>query len=189
MKTTPRQTLRGSVYAVSALVVLMSGALALTVRANEARADLEVHLRLVEVAPGRVAHGPSATGVATIEVTVEARSATSDPAVRVLHPNGTTWAVKGRALALGRPAWIDPEGRAIDAGRDGQVLPARRPMRTTIEVPLEGSGLHEIGVAVTGVVDGQTLAAQSFVRAALGVADGRPVDDGTHANFPVKGIE
>jgi hypothetical protein len=168
--------------------MLAAGAFALT-GANEARADLEVHLRLVAVAPGRVAHGPAATGIARIEVTVEARNATSDVRLRVLRADGTDWTVQGRPFALDRPMWIVPEGYPIDSGPDGQVLPARRPMRTTIEVPLEGSALHDVGVALTGVVDGRTLTAQSFVRAALGVSDGQPVDDGTFAHFPVKGIE
>jgi hypothetical protein len=175
---------------VAVVTALASSALTLTrpVLANEPLNEIGVELRLVGTTPGRIPTGASATGVATIEVLVEAREATSDVELRVLRPDGSAWTVKGRPYAAARPEWSTPAGMRLEPGVHGVSVPARGALHTTLLVPLEGAALHEIVVAVKGVAGGAPVASEAIVRAPLGVPDHRPVDDGTYAHFPVKAV-
>ena len=157
--------------------------------ANEPLNELGVELRLVDTTPGKVLTGPSATGVAKIDVLVEARDATSDLELQVLRADGSAWTVKGRPFAIARPEWATPTGKRLEAGAHGVAVPARGALHTTLLVPLEGAALHEIVVAVKGVSGGVPIASEGVVHAALGVPDHRPVDDGTYARFPVKEVK
>jgi len=157
--------------------------------ATEAKSDLGVQLRLLEAVPGNGRGGPAMTGAARIEVFVEAFRATSDIQLSVLRPDGSAWEVKGRPFSVGRPLWSDPDGEPLEPGDDGQTVPARGGIRTTIVVPLQGADIHEIMIVVTGLVGGEQIATEGVVRAVLGVQDNQPVDDGTQANFFLKEVE
>jgi hypothetical protein len=172
-----------------ATFVSAAATLARPASATEALGDLGVQLRLVEIVPGRGAAGPSMTGIAKIEVLVEAFRATNEIELRVLRPDGSAWTVKTRPYSTGPLAWSDPGGEPLEPGADGQSIPARGAIRTTVAVPLEGAAIHEIVVAVTGVVGGDPISTEGIVRAALGVPDNQPVDDGTYANFPLKEVK
>jgi hypothetical protein len=177
----------------SALASLALGGVTLVqpVSANEALGDLSVQLRLVEMIPAKGPAGPGMTGIAKVEVLVQAFRQTSDIQLRILRPDGSAWRVKGRPIDAGRPDWTDPGGEPMEPGDDGQAVPARGAIRTTIVVPLEGAAIHEIVVGVTGLVGGDPIATSGVVRAAWGVPDSLPVDDGTEANVlvKVKGVE
>lgn len=176
---------------VAVVTALASSAPTLTrpVFANEPLNELGVELRLVETTPGKILAGSAATGVAKIEVLVEARQATSDVELRVLRADGSAWTVKGRPYAAVQPEWSTPAGTRLESGVHGVSVPARGALHTTLLVPLEGAALHEIVVAVKGVSGGAPIASEAVVRAALGVPDHRPVDDGTYAHFPVKEVK
>jgi len=107
----------------------------------------------------------------------------------VLRPDGSAWTVKTRPFTTRDLAWSDPGGEPLEPGADGPSIPARGAIRTTIAVPLEGAAIHEIVVAVTGLVGGDPIATEGVVRAVLGVSDNQPVDDGIHANFSLKEVK
>jgi hypothetical protein len=176
----------------SAVVLVALALVAVTVgrrvSAAEALDDLGVQLRLVELVPANGPAGPSKLGVAKVEVLVQAFRSTSDLELRILHADGSTWKVKGRPIESGRPAWADPSGEPLEPGADGLAIPARGAIRTTIVVPLDGAAIHEIVVAVTGLVGGEPIATEAVVRVAWGVPDNQPVDDGTYANFTVSEV-
>ncbi len=171
--------------AVPALVALALGQPA---SATEAKGDFGLTLRLVETAHGK-GRGPSMTGAARIEVSLEAFRATKDIQLSVLRPDGSTWTAKGRKFETGPLAWTDPGGEPQEPGADGQTVPARGMIRTTIVVPLEGADIHEIVVSVTGLAGGDRVSTEGVVRTALGVPDNQPVDDGIHANFSLKEVK
>ena len=156
--------------------------------ATEAKGDLGLQLRLVDVSPQNGRGGPSMTGVARIEVFVEAFRATKDIQLSVLRPDGSTWKVKGHPFAVGRPIWSGPAGEPQEPGGDGQSVPARGGIRTTIVVPLQGADVHEIMVVVTGLMGGDQISTEGVVRAVLGVPDNQPIDDGVRANFSLQGV-
>jgi len=156
--------------------------------ATEAKGDLGLQLRLVDTAQGKGHVGPSMTGVARIEVFVEAFRAVKDIQLSVLRPDGSTWRVKGRPFRTGPLTWSGPAGEPQEPGADGQAVPPRGAIRTTIAVPLEGAGIHEIVVTATGLVNGEPVKTEGVLRVALGVPDNQPVDDGVHANFALKGV-
>ncbi len=157
--------------------------------AAESLGDLGVQLRLVELVPRKGPAGPSMTGLATIEVLVEAFRATNDIQLRVVRPDGSGWTVKTRPYSIGLLDWSDPGGEPLEPGAEGPSIPARGGIRTTFAVPLEGAAIHEIVVVVTGLVDGVPIATEGIVRAAMGVPDNQPVDDGTYANFSLKEVK
>ena len=157
--------------------------------ATEAKGDLDLQLRLVETVPGRGPAGPSMIGVAKIEVFVEAFRATGDIELRVLRPDGSAWTVKARPFPTHGLVWTNSGGEPLEPGTDGPSIPARGAIRTTIAVPLDGAAIHEIVVAVTGLVGGDPIATEGVVRAVLGVSDNQPVDDGIHANFSLKEVK
>jgi hypothetical protein len=176
---------RAGLGTAAALAML---ALARPVSATEGTGDLSLTLRLVETANGQ-GRGPSMTGAARIEVVLEAFRATTDVQLSVLRPDGSIWTAKGRKFATGPLAWTDPDGEPQEPGADGQTVPSRGIIRTTIVVPLEGADIHEIVVSVTGLANGERVATEGVVRAALGVPDNQPVDDGNRANFSLKGVK
>ena len=176
---------RAGLGTAAALAMLV---LAQPAYATEGTGDLGLTLRLVEAAAGK-GRGPSMTGVARIEVSLEAFRATKDIQLSVLRPDGSTWTAKGRKFDTGPLGWTDPGGEPQEPGADGQSIPARGMIRTTIVVPLEGADIHEIVVSLTGLVDGNPIATEGVVRAVLGVPDDQPVDDGVHANFSLKEVK
>lgn len=172
-----------------AMIALVAAVPAGRAYASEAKGDLGLQLRLIETAHGKGHGGPSMTGIARIEVLVEAFRATNDIQLSVLRPDGSTWEVNSHPFALGRPTWTGPGGEPQEPGADGQSVAARGAIRTTIVVPLQGADIHEIVITATGVLDGQPIKTEGVVRAVLGVPDNQPVDDGTHANFSLKEVE
>jgi len=179
-------------WSVVVVVTALAGSaptLTRPVFANEPSNELAVELRLVETTPEKTLSGSSATGVAKIEVLVESRETTNDLELRLLHPDGSAWTVKGRPYAAARPDWATPSGERLDAGVRSVSVPARGALRATLLVPLEGAALHEIVVAVNGVSGGVPVATEGIVRAALGVPENPVVDDGTYAHFPVKAVK
>jgi len=188
MKTLRTQrTWPGTVVALATLA-LAAVVPATRALANEAKSDLGVQLRLLETAQGNGLGGPSMTGIARIEVFVEAFRATDEIQLSVLRPDGSTWKVHGRPFGVGRPVWTGPGGEPQEPGDNGQSVPARGGIRTTIVVPLQGADIHEIMVVVTGLVNGEPISTEGVVRAVLGVADNQPIDDGTYANFSLQGV-
>ena len=173
-------------FAMLALVAALPAGRA---NAAEAKDDLGLQLRLIETAQGKGHVGPSMTGVARIEVFVEAFRAVKDIQLSVLRPDGSTWSVKGRPFRTGPLNWRNPAGEPQEPSADGQSVPPRGAIRTTIAVPLEGAAIHEIVVTATGLVDGEPIKTEGVVRVALGVPDNQPVDDGVHANFALQGVK
>jgi hypothetical protein len=169
---------------VSLALTVAAVTLARPVGATEALGDLDVQLRVVELTPDREHAGPSTAGVAKIEVLVQAFHETRDVQLRVLRADGSEWSVKGRPVAIGRPAWTGPGGEPLEPDANGPTVRARGAIRTTIVVPLAGAEVHEIFVAVTGRAGEDPVATSGAVRAALGGSHA-PVDDGTYANFSV----
>jgi hypothetical protein len=157
--------------------------------ALEAKADLNLELRLLQTVPGRVATGAGATGTARVEVAIDALWPTREVSLRVEKADGSPWMVKGRAFAVRPVGWTDAGGEPLEPGTSGPSIPSRGVIHTTIEVPLEGAAYHEIVVRVTGVTDAGTLVTESVVRAPLGVSPNLPVDDGTFATFSVQGVK
>jgi hypothetical protein len=174
---------------VLAVFALAASAIAQPVYATEGMGDLGLQLRLVETVPGKGPAGPTMTGVARIEVLVEAFRATDGVALRVVRPDGSAWTVKTRPFTSADLAWSDPGGEPLEPDADGPSIPARGAIRTTIAVPLEGAAIHEIVVTVTGLVGGEPIATEGVVRAVFGVPDNQPVDDGIHANFSLKEVK
>lgn len=172
----------GSAF-VRAVIALAAVILARPISATEALSDLDVQLHIVDLSPEMGPAGSSMTGVAKIEVLVNALRETRDVQLRILRPDGSTWTENGRPFSIGRPAWTGPGGEPIEPGADGQSIRARGAIRSTIVVPLKGASVHEIVVAVTGLVGGDPISTSGVVRAALGDAPTQPVDDGTRANF------
>jgi hypothetical protein len=188
--TTPRikraWPLIAATLAMLALVAVVPARPAL---ATEAKDDLGLQLRLVETSSQKGHGGPSMTGVARIEVLVEAFRATKDIQLSVLRPNGSEWTVNGRRFTTGALAWSDPGGEPQESDANGPSVPAHGAMRTTIAVPLQGAAIHEIVVTATGLVDGEPIKTEGVVRVALGVPDNQPVDDGIYANFSLQEVK
>ena len=174
------------VVGVLALAALVWGPPA---RATEPMGDLGVQLHLLDLVPGKGPVGPSMTGVARIEVLVQAFRETRDVELRILRPDGSAWSLKGRPLPSDRPFWHGPGGEPLEPGTNGQVVAARGAIRSTIVVPLEGASVHEIVVAVTGFVGDDPIRTSAVVRVPLGVDDDQPVDDGIHANFSLQEVK
>jgi hypothetical protein len=161
-----------------------------TAFANEAKDDFALQLRLVETSAQKGHVGPSMTGIARIEVFLEAVRATRDIQISVTRPDGSTWVSKGRRFATGVLDWRGPGGEPLEPQEPGAgpVLRAHGGMRTLIAVPLEGADIHEIVVKATGLMEGEPIATEAVVRAPLGVPDNQPVDDGVHATFSLQGV-
>jgi hypothetical protein len=188
--TTLRITRAGFLTAVAlATLAIFAVVPAGHIYANEAKGDLALQLRLVETSSQHGRVGPSMTAVARIEVFVEAFRATKDIRLSVLRPDGSTWKVKGRRFSTGTLDWTDPTGEPQEAGGGEPSIPAHGAIRTMIAVPLEGAAIHEIVVTATGLVEGQPVKTEGVVRAALGVPDNQPVDDGVHANFALQEVK
>jgi hypothetical protein len=188
MKKRKTNSQPSKVWSILAAAVVLA-ALSPRAHALEAKADLNVELRLLQTVPGRVATGAEATGVARIEVAVDALRPTRDVTLRIEKPDGTPWTVKGRSFAVRPVGWTDAGGEPLEPGVSGPSIPSRGVIRTTIEVPLEGAALHEIIVRALGVTDAGTLMTEAVVRAPLGVTPNLPVDDGTFANFNLQGVK
>jgi hypothetical protein len=159
--------------------------------ATEAKDEFGLQLRLVETLAQKGHGGPSMTGIARIEVFLEAVRATKDIQLSVTRPDGSVWTFKGRRFATGVLDWRGPGGDPLEpqeAGASAPVLRAHGGMRTVIAVPLEGADIHEIVVKATGLMEGQPMATEAVVRAPLGVSDNQPVDDGVRANFALTGV-
>ena len=174
-------------WSILAAAILLA-ALAPRAHANEAKADLNLELRLLETVPGRVATGAQATGVARIEVAVDALRPTREVTLRIEKPDGTPWTVQGRSFAVRPVGWTDAGGEPLEPAAGGPSIPGRGVIRTTIEVPLEGAALHEIVVRAQGVTDAGGLTTEAVVRAPLGVDPKLPVDDGAFVNFNLQGV-
>jgi hypothetical protein len=174
-----------------AMLALVSALPAGHASASEAKDDFGLQLRLVETPQAKGRLGPAMTGIARIEVFVEAFRATRNIQLSVLRPDGSTWTVKGRRFTTGALDWSGPGGEPLEPQEPdatGPTIRAHGGMRTMIAVPLEGAAIHEIVVTATGVVDGEPVKTEGVLRVALGVPDIQPVDDGVHANFGLKGV-
>ena len=173
------------------MIALAAVVSVMTAFANEAKEDFALQLRLVETSAQKGHVGPSMTGIARIELFLEAFRATRNIQISVLRPDGSTWVVKGRRFETGPLDWRGPGGEPLEpqeADADGPVLRARGGMKTMIAVPLEGADIHEIVVKATGLMEGDPVATEAVVRAPLGVPDNQPVDDGERANFSLQGV-
>jgi len=157
--------------------------------ATEPMGDLNVQLRVVEIVPGNRAAGPEMMGVARIEVFVEALRAASDIQLNVVRPDGAAWVGPKGSFTSGELDWSDPSGAPVRLGSRGPSVPSRGAIRTRIVVPLNGAGVHEIAVTVTGLSGGKPIVTEGMVRVALGVAGNGPVDDGEYAHFPLQEVK
>jgi hypothetical protein len=174
------------VLGVIALVAIPRGRPA---SATEPMGDLGVSLRLVEAVPGNRAAGPAMTGVARIEVLVEAFRPTREIQMSVVRPDGSSWSRNKGSFTTGELDWSDPSGAPVRLGSRGPSVPSRGAIRTTITVPLSGAGMHEIGVTVTGLSGGKPIATEGMVRVGMGVPENELDDDGKYANFPLKEVK
>jgi len=130
-----------------ALVMVVACALSL-VRGIESRADLGVTLRLIGTSPVH-ASGKTA-GVARIEVTVDAFRETEILSVDVVGPRGEPWGSRSGLRIPSSQAWTDATGRQVDTTSKEARVAARGLLKTFIEVPLEGAGVHDVVVRVVG---------------------------------------
>ncbi|HZN54102.1 MAG TPA: hypothetical protein VFB67_02165 [Candidatus Polarisedimenticolaceae bacterium] len=167
------------------------GATTHTAQALEGKGDLNVQLRLVETVPGAVKTGSSASGIARIDILVEAFRATQGIRLAVVKADGTEWTFRSRPFAATNLTWTDPGGEPFEPDAAGPTVPARGAIRTEIAVPLEGAAIHEIVIKILGTVDGEPIATEGVLRVALGVPDGLPVEDAdnTYANFPLQEVK
>lgn len=167
---------------VAVLAVAASSAPPL-LHATEGRADLGVTLRLLGTSPVH-ASGKMA-GVARIELTVDAFRETEILSVDVVGPHGEPWGSRSGLRIPSSQAWTDATGRQVDTASKEARVAARGLLKTFIEVPLEGAGVHDVVVRVVGRSGGQMLEAEDALRVPYGVP--RVVqDDGTVANVPVR---
>jgi hypothetical protein len=163
----------------------------MTAFANEAKEDFSLQLRLVETSAQKGQVGPSMTGIARIELFLEAFRATRDIQISVTRPDGSVWTSKGRRFATGPLDWSGPGGEPLEPQEPGAGAPVLRAlggMKTMIAVPLEGANIHEIVVKATGLMEGESVTTEAVVRAPLGVPDNQPVDDGERAHFSLQGV-
>jgi hypothetical protein len=162
----------------------------MTAFANEAKENFALQLRLVETSAQKGHVGPSMTGIARIELFLEAFRATRDIQISVVRPDGSTWTVKGRRFQADPLDWRGPGGEPLEPQEPGgaPVLGARGGMKTMIAVPLEGADIHGFVVKATGLMEGESVATEAVLRAPLGVPDNQPVDDGERANFSLQGV-
>lgn len=184
---TPNRKPGGPTWILLACTALATTFLVTGARANEARGDLNLELRLVETTPLNVAKGAEMLGVAKIDVALDAFRAAEQVTISVEGPDGGTLTFKAKPVQLGTPTWTDPGGEPLEPGPAGTTIPARGVITTHINVPLQGQEIHEIVVRITAIVGGQPMTTEAVVRAALGVDLNLPVEDGTYANFAVKG--
>ena len=124
-----------------------------------------------------------------MEVVVDAFRATESIRLNVEKPDGTAWTFRARPFALDNLTWSDPSGEPQETGGGDPFIPARGAIRTTIVVPLDGAAIHEIVIKVVGTVGGEPIETEGVLRVAFGVPDGLPVEDGTHANFPLQEVK
>lgn len=181
-------TQRARLGTAVALIALAAVVPVLTAFANEAKEDFALQLRLVETSAQKGHVGPSMTGIARIELFLEAFRATRNIEISVLRPDGSAWVVKGRRFETGPLDWRGPGGEPQEADADGPILSARGGMKTMIAVPLEGADIHEIVVKATGLMESDPVATEAVVRAPLGVPDNQPADDGERATFSLQGV-
>lgn len=176
----------------AALVVLSAALLAAIVvvpaAASEGKADLNVQLRLVDTEAGRGAAGVP-TGVARIDVLIDAYRVTKAIQLQVERPDGSVWSFKAKPFRLGRLTWTDAGGEPLEPGVEGPSVPALGTIRTTIAVPLEGAAIHEVVVRVSGMAGGEALATEGALRIVFGVPDNAPVDDGETASFSLMEVK
>jgi len=189
MITRPSPRRQGFVWVVLAAAALVVSAGARESRASEAKGDLNLQLRLIETVPVRGSSGPSMTGLARIELLVDAFRQAREVQVAVERPDGTSWTFNGRPFNLRPDDWTDPGGEPLEPDGSGPVVPARGAIRTTIQVPLNGAMIHGIVVRVTALIGDETVTTEAYLTAALGVAPNLPVDDGTFATFSLQEVK
>ena len=170
-------------------VAVLAAAAARGARASEAKGDLNLSLRLVEIIPGKSVAGSPPNGIARIEVIVDAFEATQQLELTVERADGSPWTVKGRPVTPRPSPYTTPGGEPWEPGADGITVPSRGTLRTMIEVPLEGAAVHEIILRATGLAAGSLVTTEAMVLAALGAPLNLPVDDGTVANFGLQGVK
>lgn len=170
---TSRLTILGVGLCVAALG--MSAA-----HAAEAKANFELQARIAEVASTK-----GGTGVATIEVFLEAFQEARSIALAVEGPDGREWALRGRVFVLDRPTWTAPGGEPLDPGVEGVSVPSKGMILTTIAVPFEIAGPREIVLRATGIADAETVVATAVVRVILAGDRQAIVEQDGLANFAI----
>ena len=158
--------------------------------ATEPKGDLALEARVVETVMSRGALGLAPSGVARIEVALEAFRQADDVVLRLETPDGRPLTFRSRPIEL-VPAWRDARGVGLAPGARGIVVPARGKILTRLEVPLEGVAVHRIVVKATAVSGEQEAATESFVLVPLGDPKQVIKDDPETglANFTVGGGE
>jgi hypothetical protein len=111
------------------------------------------------------------TGIARIELFLEAFRATRNIQISVVRPMGPSGSSKDAdsrpVLWTGAAPAAEPlEPQEADA--DGPILSARGGMKTMIAVPLEGANVHEIVVKATGLMEGDLVTTEAVLRAPVG---------------------
>jgi hypothetical protein len=180
--------LRGFACGVIGVAVLLVMAPSPNARASEAKGDLNIELRLIDTVPAIAVARTVPTGVAKIEVVVDAFRGAHGVQLSVERPDGSPWTFNGRPASFQPVAWTAVSGEPEEPGGDGMTLPPQGVIRTTIEVPLGGAAVHEIIVRVRGFVGDDPVTTEAIVKAPLGVAPSVPVDDGTHINVAVQAV-
>jgi hypothetical protein len=137
--------------------------------ATEPAGALDLEVRLVEVARGADAGPDTPAGHARLAVVVRSLAPIEGLSLEILHPDGTPWAMDppmaGRTLAWEKrptePPVELPNGSVSLGPKDRAV--------TRLDVPLEGTAIHEIIVRASGLLGGQPIATEAMVEAPLGV--------------------
>ena len=181
-----KQALRGWRVASVPAVVLVAALSLSGVRAAEALGDLDLQARILQIVPGK-GSAAAAFGVAKVELLLQAAYDTSGIDLRVASPDGRTWKIKSGPFSPGRIPWTRPDGgEPYEAGDGSTAIDRHGSLRAVIDVPMEGAAIHEMVFEVSGIGPTGPIHTTAVVRAALGVPDRLPVDDGTVATFPME---
>ena len=187
MERKPVMTARLGVVLAAFAIAL--GATPQPAQALEAKADLNVQLRLVETIPAAAKTGSSANGVARIDVLVDAFRLTNGIRLAIEKPDGTAWTFRSRPVTANNLTWTGPGGEPLEPDAEGPSVPARGAIRTSIAVPLEGAAIHEIIVKVLGTVGGEPIGTEGAIRVTFGVPDPITIDEDGVANFTMKEVK
>lgn len=183
---TPRQSLRRWRAVLLAVACLGVASWASAAWASEALGDLDLYARVLQIVPARGA-AAATSGVAKVELLLQAAYDTSGIDLRVTSPDGRTWRVKSGPFSLGRIPWTRPDGgEPYESGDGSTTIASRGTLRAVIDVPLEGAAIHEMVFQVSGVGPSGPIRTTAVVRAPLGVPNRLPVDDGEIASFPME---
>lgn len=178
-----RYSHRGTLGLRARIAVAAAGLVAgaASVPASEPIHELGVRVGVESVRPGPSGTQGAPAATARLRVEIAATRTVSDVRARVVSASAT-----GRVEAAGA-RWSGADGlplAGIDSSRvalgDGAAWVAY------VDVPVSGSGMHDLVVEVSGVTPRGSVTNEAFARVPLGVPLDVVVDDGEVASFPLE---